>query len=137
MSPHLSDDQLLDRLYGLDHDEAHLATCTHCQQRAAHFEALQSALPSSVPTYAPLPIQAPSGDHRWLASAAAVACVALAGFAVLRSDASKPSVPEQAPTLEVGWYDETYSATREVEPRAASPIRALFADATAGEGVAE
>ena len=136
MSLHLTDDQLLDRIYGLSEaDGEHLQACPDCQVRLSRMQQRRDQLIESAPISNQqlrqqrrailnrLSVPAPALRLAWAPVAAAV--VLLAGFAFT----PKVEAPPAAPVVEVvetGWFEETYSATRVIEPRAATPIRRLF-----------
>ena len=49
MNRHLSDDELLDRLYGLTGNDSHLESCPECASRSAAFEGRRRELAQPVP----------------------------------------------------------------------------------------
>lgn len=141
MSLHLSDDQLVDRLYGLskDADDPHLSGCESCQARwrAFHRRREQAAA-------APLPtpeflhrqrraiqarLETPQSNWSLVWVPATAAAVLIAGFVFTRPGAAPVLTPEpRIAAVDAGWFEDTYSAMRDLEPRAASPIRGLFAE---------
>ncbi len=139
MNQHLSDGQLLDSIYGIAEPDTHLDSCSHCQAR---WELMQTRREQ---TLSPLPnagyfhrqrremqirMSEPSRGHAvWVP--ATVALALMAGVLMTRTS---PPVPmqrakmERAETgiIEAGWFEDTYSATQQIEPLAASPVRGLF-----------
>lgn len=137
---HLSDDELIEVLYGLGDGEVHLKGCGGCTERlgamrraraehaavsgisgrmlAAQRQSILERLPSSG-SYAP----------RWVPAAAAAAALLAAGLYLYQ-----PSrVPAPAPTKSEGdaaLFTDVYSMEQDVEPRAAAPIRAMFQEAS-------
>ena len=142
MSPHLSDDQLVDRVYGIACDgDAHLESCSECRSRWVQLQ--QRRNESTVPL--PLPAEYFYRQRRQIQDSiagpvshrAAVWVPTMAGLvvaAVLLLTRSMPTVPIIPPSvkasevIEAGWFEDTYSAMRIMEPRAATPIRELFAE---------
>lgn len=157
-SPHLTDDQLIERLYCASlsraGEDAHFDACPECRDRARD---LDRARARSVPESIPPPdyfdrqrreilarIAAPV-ERRILGSVwvpASLAVVLAAGLAIARWTLPEPSLDSAANSmngtelieiLEPGWFEDTYSAMSMAEPRAASPIRGLFAEAPLSE----
>ena len=142
MSIHLNDDQLVDRLYGIACEgDAHLESCAECRSRWAQLQ--QRRNESAAPL--PLPAEyfhrqrrqiqdsiAGPVSHRaavWVPTMAGL--VVVAGLLLTGSAPTAPVVPPsvKAPeVIEAGWFEDTYSAMRVMEPRAATPIRELFAE---------
>jgi hypothetical protein len=148
MSPHLSDDQLVDLLYGIGVEaDGHLDSCPECQVRWSQIQrrraeaAVEAPPPAEVFRRQRHQIQhrlaAPPAGARFLWAPAAVAVLLLAGLAMNESVRMNPvSVPvaETAPEImPAGWFEDAYSATRELEPWAAAPLRELFAEETVAE----
>lgn len=155
MKPHLSDDQLLDRLYGLGQEEAeaHLRECEECSRRVEAFEARRAeaatgsrfsgeASPERLAAqrrnvYARLE-QRPALHGPWAPAALAAGLVLAMGvFLYHPSRSTRPHpVPRQAvihpvpaarPELtDEQFFSVVYSMEESVEPEAAAPIHALF-----------
>jgi hypothetical protein len=149
LNTHLSDDELIQLLYGLGDAEDHLACCAECgerwseMQRALGRNRAESATEVSGRRLAvqrqqvldrlerPL-----SGSHawRWVPAAAAAALLAVSVF--LSQSPFRSRVPAQAPAASVNpeadaaLFTDVYSMEQDVEPRAAAPIRALFQEAS-------
>ena len=141
MSLHLTDDQLVDRIYGIsDAGTEHLDSCPECQLRWSRMlQRREQSLPS-VPVsnqqlrqqrraiLSRLSAQRPALRIAWVPAAAAV--VLMAGFAFTPTAEAPSSAPTEEAVVETGWFENTYSATRVIEPRAATPIRQLFWEGT-------
>ncbi|MCU1339439.1 MAG: hypothetical protein JWO19_5020 [Bryobacterales bacterium] len=149
LSPHLSDDELIGWLYGLGDAEGHLSGCSDCGERwNAMLRALGKERAHTVHTTEisgrTLAAQrqrileqverTSSGFHawRWIPAAALASLVAVGLFLYQPSTA-----PQSGPSAPAGVNAETdaelfidvYAMERDVEPRAAAPIRALFQEA--------
>ena len=145
MNPHLSDDDLIRRLYGIGEEDGHLAACADCRDR---WLAIQNVI-RSARAEAPRPPDmsgrtlalqrqqvlarldqplALSRTWRWVPAAAAASLLAAALFL------SRPTSPVTPPAATVGMnpeadtqlFTDVYSMEQDVEPRAAAPIRGLF-----------
>lgn len=147
MKGHLTNDELIDQLYGIGGPEAglHLAECADCTRRYAVFERKRAEIaagsaveltPSVLAAqrrvvYARLGGAQPS-QTRWTPALAAAALLALALF-VYRPSTSVVSHP--APTAHADLSDDqlfsdVYSIEQSDEPRAAAPIQGLFETAS-------
>ncbi len=133
---HLTDDQLIDRVYGMEPDgaSAHLAECDACGARWRAFEQRHREMIPATPVsaefltaqrrkiYSRLDHQ-PGRRLKW-APALVAACVLAVVVLVHR-----PAPP--APRTDSGdaqLFSEVYSMEQSTEPRAASPIHELFED---------
>jgi|SRR5665213_192009 len=147
--PHLSDDELIGRVYGLGdrkEDEAHLEACSECSERLrAMGQARMATIDAPRIGGRKLAVQRqqilerlarPSpAEHasRWIPAAAVAALLAVAMF--LHQHSSVPPPAPAATAVVNGEGDEelftdVYSMEQDVEPRAAAPIRALFQEAS-------
>jgi len=142
MSMHLSDDQLVDRLYGIAMEgDGHLDACPECQSRWSRVQQRRDSVVVSVQPPAEYFHQQRRELQQRLDSTStrrsfavvlvpAMFAVLLMAGLVFTKTASKAPAPAPiaaaAPIVEVGWFEDAYSVTREMEPRAASPIRHLF-----------
>jgi len=142
MSMHLSDDQLVDRLYGIAMEgDAHLDACPECQSRWSRVQQRRDAAVVSIVLPAERIHQQRREVQKRLAAAssnrpmrvvlvpAMFAVLLMVGLMFTRSAPEAPAptpIAAVAPIVEVGWFEDAYSITREMEPRAASPIRHLF-----------
>jgi hypothetical protein len=141
MSNHLSDDQLVDRFYGLaSKDDAHLNACALCQSRwtklqRCHTDATGEAGRSPEFFHQQRRrifgrLAAPVSSLRANLMPVALALLLMLGLVVSQPMRTGPPTSPQnvkaTQIIEAGWFEDTYSATRVLEPRATSPIRELF-----------
>jgi hypothetical protein len=129
MSEHIHDDQLLERLYGID-THPHVDSCPEC---SARYEALvqrkqQLAAPLTIPTdllakqRAAILARAERPSLRWIPALATAAAIAI-GFVMYQ--------PSPAPRQDPGdeqLFADVYSMSQSTEARAGAPIHALFED---------
>ena len=135
MTNHLSDDDLVLRLYGAANESEHLDSCEECRAR---FDALgerraQIVAPLEISRDALLAqrraIHARLGEHpasrwKWVPAFAAAACLIVAGVFVYHPhEAAAPEIADSQ------LYSDIYSMQQSLEPDAAKPIHALFEDA--------
>ena len=150
MNLHLSDDDLIRRLYGIGEEDGHLAACADCRDR---WLAIQNVV-RSARAEAPRPPEmsgrrlavqrqqvlarlgqplALSRTWRWVPAAAAASLLATALF-LSRPTSSEP--PPRAATVvanpegDAQLFTDVYSMEQDVEPRAAAPIRGVFQEAS-------
>jgi anti-sigma factor RsiW len=139
VNSHLSDDQLVDRLYGIsDAGSEHLDACPECQMRWSRMqERHHHAADYPVASNQQLRKQRrqilnrmsePAPVLRLMWAPATAALVLVVGLAITPPKVHAPVLPEPviAEAIEAGWFEDIYSATRVIEPRAATPIRELF-----------
>jgi hypothetical protein len=139
---HLSDDELIDRLYGLG-DAAH--ECPQCDRRLRAMEQrrVEIAAATSVSgdflaaqrrgIYSRLG-QSPKLQLSWAPATVAALCLAVAGLFVLRTSAPipAPSVASHAVShsdsaaADEQLFSDVYAMEQSSEPRAAAPIHALI-----------
>jgi hypothetical protein len=133
MSKHWSNEDLIDRLYGIGPDNSHLDECEDCRARWLQVQARRSIVlePPEVPRELLLAQQRAIRDriesgHRgsWtfrLAPVMAAFCVVVLGLVL-----SGPAPPPE-PSLAVNdqFYSEIYSMV-ESEPWVAEPMYGLF-----------
>jgi hypothetical protein len=146
MNQHLSDNELIDRLYGLMSRESalygHAESCGQCRDRLQAFESLRAA--SREPEAVPADVlaaqkrailarieEAPRAQLRW-APAVAVAVLAIAAAIAYRPGQAPggKAAPANASVEQVtdeSLLAEIYALEMAEEPRAAAPIRGLFA----------
>lgn len=133
MKPHLTTDELIDQVYGLE-EHAHLKECAGCAARGRAIEALRRELAQPQPVsdeflaaqrraiYAR--IEQPATHRlRWLPALAAAAVLAAVAFVHLNT----PPVTHPDPADEQ-LFSEVYSMEQSSEPQAAAPIHELFDD---------
>jgi hypothetical protein len=140
---HLSDDQLIDRLYGMG-DPAH--QCAECDRRLRGLEQRRAEIAVATPVsgdflaaqrrgiYSRLG-QRPKVQLSWAPATVAALCLAIAGLLVLRTPERVP-VPSAAVSQVVSRTDTTaadaqlfsdvYAMEQSSEPLAAAPIHALI-----------
>ena len=149
---HLSQDQLIDVLYGVSVSQ-HLDTCPECQSRLAHMQQMQSASIASAQPDAffhrqrrtilarmTVPEARPFLRPQAVWVPAAVA--ALLAVGVMLSRPPKQPVPGQPVRVaeevvldnsDSGWFEDVYSDMQATEPRALSPMRSLFVEGAVAE----
>ena len=132
MNRHWTDDQLLDRMYGLTDGDEHLASCLECASRWRALEARRAliATEAEVPSselaaqrnriYRRLE-RSPRNSMKWVPAVAAAAVV-IAGVFFYNP---RPPAPRADPG-DAQLFTDLYSMEQAAEPRAAAPIRALF-----------
>src|SRR5579883_2531351 len=116
MNRHLTTDELIDCVYGLNEDahlSAHLEECREC---AARMEAAGRRRRAAA--------QAARGLH-WLPALAAAAALAVVAL-VYKAPAPQPSHPDSA-LSDAQLFSEVYSMEQSTE-QAAAPIHQLFED---------
>ena len=149
-TPHLSDDQLIDLLYGIGDADGHLEICPACDarwedmQRALGRTRVESAAEISTRRLAIQRqqilerLESPGSPQQgWIPAAAAASLVAMALFFSWSSSprprvVAPPSAPVAAANTEsdAELFTDVYSMERDVEPQAAAPIHALFQQAS-------
>jgi len=135
---HLSDDELIDLLYGLGDAGGHVAGCAECSGRFSALRKTRAEMVATPEISARLlaaqrqqileRLKRPLLNWRW-ASAAGIAVVAV--VSILSRPAAVPSaVPAVSVEADSELFTDVYSMERDVEPRAAAPIRSLFQEAS-------
>jgi len=143
MSRHLTDDQLIDRLYGVG-DHAH--DCAECAGRLRAMEQKRAQLASPAPVsvdflaaqrrgvYSRLG-ERPNSRWNWAPATAAALCLAAAGVVVYSTSMYHGVSRVSAPSAAVSHHDaasdaqlfsDVYAMEQSTEPRAAEPIHALI-----------
>ena len=135
MSRHWSDEELVDRLYGLAPEDGHVEECGSCGGRwqallARRQEVLRTpAVPAAMLARQRGKIEARVKRHAagfWtvpLAPALAALCVAIVGIFLSRpAPAPQPMVAAE----DIEFYNEIYSLVDSMVPSAAEPIYGLF-----------
>jgi hypothetical protein len=143
MNRHLSDDELIDRLYGLG-DRVH--ECAQCDARLRAMEQRRIEIASATPVsgdflaaqrrgiYSRLG-QSPKSQLSWAPATVAALCLAVAGLVVLHTSPRVPapsgvsshavSHPDAA-AADAQLFSDVYAMEQSSEPRAAAPIHALI-----------
>jgi hypothetical protein len=153
LDAHLNDDELIGLLYGLGDGESHLAGCSECGERwNAMHRALGMARTESVNAtdisgrrlaaqrlriLERLEQPTPSHAWRWVPVAAAASLLAAGLFLKESSSVRQPAAPAAVavnPEADAELFTDVYSMERDVEPKAAAPIRALFQETSLEEG---
>ena len=149
--PHLTQDQLIDALYGVVASTEHLDGCPECQARLQAFEQCQvqsgdaQVFPASFYHQQRRRIldrlSAPAGPSMsrvWVP--ATVAALMAVGLVLSRPSGAPKSRPQTTVSTvaeireavldesETGWFEDTYTEMQGSEPRALSPMRSLFVE---------
>ena len=135
---HLSEDALLDAVYGIAGNEAetHLQRCANCARRLYEWQEKRAATVASVEVTAEFlaaqrrkiydRIERPS-RKRWLwAPGLAAACALAVGVFVYHPTPQPQPVNKAAEISDAQLFGDIYSMEQVVEPAAAAPARALF-----------
>jgi hypothetical protein len=152
MKRHLTNDELVNQLYGVGGPEEglHLAECVACTERYTDFERKRAELAAeSANEIAPSVLaaqrrtvyarlgEAPRKQARWTSALAAAALLAwaLVLYHPSRPVISRPALPAHADLSHVELSDaqlfsDVYSIEQSDEPRAAAPIQGLFETAS-------
>ena len=150
MNPHLSDDDLIRRLYGIGEEDDHLAACSECSDRWLAIQNVIRSVRAEQPRTPEMngrklavqrqqilarlnrPLTG-SLIWRWVPPAAAASLLAAA---LILSRETSPVTPPPAATAVISaeadaqLFTDVYSMEQDVEPRAAAPIRGLFQEAS-------
>ena len=135
MSTHWTDEQILDRLYGLAEDDGHLAECASCRARWEQAALRRPVLQSVDPEPAFLALQrrqiydhVESGrGHFSLKMVSAMAAAgALAMALIVYSPAPPARKPAQIQISDAQLHSDIYLMMASSEPKAAEPVRELF-----------
>ena len=135
---HLSEDGLLDAVYGIAGSEAdaHLRRCADCAQRLHEWHEKRAAAAASVEVPAEFlaaqrrkiyeRIERPS-SKRWLwAPGLAAACALAVGIFVYHPTPQQQPGKKPAEISDTQLFRDIYSMEQTPEPAAAAPARALF-----------
>ena len=135
---HLSEDALLDAVYGIAGNEAetHLRECADCARHLREWQEKRAATAASVEIPGEFlaaqrrkiyeRIEHPSRKH-WLWAPGLVAACALAvGIFVYHPTPHEQPVNQRAEISDAQLFGDIYSLEQVVEPAAAAPARALF-----------
>jgi anti-sigma factor RsiW len=141
MNRHLTNDELLDRLYGIGDNTgaAHLAACPECSTRYLEFENRRAASNAEPPIsnaslaaqrraiYAHIDSEA-NAQTRWAPALAAGVLLAVGVFLYrpLTHIADRPRPAAHTEISDEQLFSEVYSMEESAEPRAAAPIQGLF-----------
>jgi anti-sigma-K factor RskA len=146
MNAHLTDDDLIRRLYGVGEEDDHLATCLECRERWLAIQNVIRSVRAEAPRSPEISGRALAVQRRqilarldrplagwrtWGGLTAAVAASLLAAALFLSrptgSETPAPAATAVAnPEADAQLFTDVYSMEQDVEPRAAAPIRGLF-----------
>jgi hypothetical protein len=135
---HLSEDELLDAVYGIagSDADAHLHSCADCTQRLHEWQEKRASAAASIE----IPSEFLAAQRRkiyerienpprkrWLwAPGLAAACALAVGIFVYRPAPQEQPVNKPAEISDAQLFGDIYSMEQVVEPAAAAPARALF-----------
>jgi hypothetical protein len=147
MKHHLSNDEMLDRMYGLgESGNPHLRDCEECSSRLQGLERRRTEVVAELAAqplvsndflltqrraiYSKLG-QAPAARLHWAPAALGVAFLMVMGLFLVRPHAEyQPALATKiVPGVELSneqLFSDLYSMEQSVEPRAAAPIHGLF-----------
>jgi hypothetical protein len=136
MNKHLTTDELVERLYGVDsgiaHNETHLDDCAECAERFRELSERRALAAEPPPaSYEFLAAQRrsiyarmgerPQARMKWVPALAAAVCLLAAGVFVNRpAQVAKPEIDDAQ------LFSDVYSMEQSMEPLAAKPIHAVF-----------
>ncbi len=143
MNRHLTDDELIDRLYGVSRI-AH--ECDECDARLRAMEQKRSELAAPAPVSADFLAAQRRGVYsrlgerltsrwNWAPATAAALCLAAAGVVAYstsmyrgtgRGSATSVAVSRQDAAADAQLFSDVYAMEQSAEPRAAEPIHALI-----------
>ena len=138
---HLSEDTLLDAVYGIAEDDAdaHLRRCPDCAQRLQEWHEKRAATAEKVEISGELlaaqrrkiyeRIERPSRKGWLWAPGLAAACALALGMFVYHpvvQHATTHAKPAEVEISDTQLFGDIYSLEQAVEPAAAAPARALF-----------
>jgi anti-sigma factor RsiW len=135
---HLSEDALLDAVYGIAGNEAdaHLRGCTACAQRLHEWQEKRASTVASVEIPGEFlaaqrrkiyeRIERPSRKHWMWAPGLVAACALAVGIFVYHPAPQQQPVNKPAEISDAQLFGDIYSMEQAAEPAAAAPVRALF-----------
>ena len=135
---HLSEDALLDAVYGIAGDDAetHLRACANCADRLHQWQEKRATTAASVEIPGDFlaaqrrkiyeRIEHPSRKHWLWAPGLAAACALAVGIFVYHPAPQQQPVNKPAEISDAQLFGDIYSMEKVVEPAAAAPARALF-----------
>jgi predicted anti-sigma-YlaC factor YlaD len=151
MNRHLSQDDLLQQLYGVGCEDLHLRACTECAARLAAMQRARAAerIAAEARWQAPVSLfaaqrraiyrrlDAAAASHvRWAPALAGAGLLAVGLLLVPHAPVQAPRTPDAAVTVELTsdekMVSDLYSMEQSFEPSADAPIHALFDDGSAG-----
>ena len=142
MSDHLSKDEMIQRLYGLDTGASHLADCPEC---LSHYQALEARkaditrveeIPNELLAQQRRAVYSRMGErprsfhayvYQWVPALATAALLAVGVYVYQPvTDAPKIVPVTQAEVGDAQLFSEAVTIEQTLEPRAVAPIRGLF-----------
>jgi hypothetical protein len=135
---HLSEDTLLDALYGIAGNDAetHLRGCADCAQRLHEWQEKRAATAASIEIPGEFlaaqrrkiyeRIERPSRKHWLWAPGLAAACALAVGIFVYHPAPQQHPVNKSPEISDAQLFGDIYSMEQTPEPAAAAPARALF-----------
>ncbi|MBI1899213.1 MAG: hypothetical protein HYZ57_13330 [Acidobacteria bacterium] len=133
---HSTDDELIERLYGLRTADDHSKHCAGCAARLAAM-ARRKSLAARPPDLSPAflagqraALEARIARPGWFPSWRAMSLLtgATAVLAAILIFRPVPRNPQPRQVSDAQLFADIYTAVQDVEPRAAEPIHALFAE---------
>jgi hypothetical protein len=137
MSEHWSDEDLIDKLYGIGPDDAHLSECTECRARWLQFEARREEVLRPVEVAPELLGKqrkairnrihgtGPAQSRR-LAPALATMAVLVLGVMLSQPSPEPPTIAQNQANGDTEFFTEIYTMVESPTPWAAEPIDGLF-----------
>lgn len=132
---HLSDDALLDALYGLTGNEPHLRECAICAQRFSEWRRKRENAAGAPDVSSDFlaaqrrkiyeRLEQPEPKRLRWAPALAMACLVAVG-ALVYHPATPPAPQQRGDVSDSQLFSDAYSMDQSLEPSAAAPIHALF-----------
>jgi anti-sigma factor RsiW len=135
---HLSEDALLDAVYGIAGNEAdaHLRGCTACAQRLHEWQEKRASTVASIEIPGEFlaaqrrkiyeRIERPSRKHWMWAPGLVAACALAVGIFVYHPAPQQQPVNKPTEISDAQLFGDIYSMEQAAEPAAAAPVRALF-----------
>jgi hypothetical protein len=130
MNKHLTTDELVDRLYGVEANDHH---CEDCSERFRQFSERKAMAAQPVPApYEFLAAQRrniyarmgekPQSGMKWVPALTAAACLLAVGVYTYHpvAQVAKPEI------VDAQLFSDVYSMEQSMEPLAAKPIHAIF-----------
>jgi hypothetical protein len=131
MNKHLTTDELVERLYGVESSD-HLDDCAECAERFRELSERRALAAEPPPVsyeflagqrrsiYARMG-ERPQARMKWVPALAAAVCLLAAGVFVNRpAQVAKPEIDDAQ------LFSDVYSMEQSMEPLAAKPIHAIF-----------
>lgn len=136
---HLSDDALLDAVYGLTENEPHLHECAICAQRFSEWRRKRESLAGAAGLSTEVSsdflaaqrrkiyerLERPESKRLRWAPALAMACLVAVG-ALVYHPATPPAPQQRGEVSDSQLFSDAFSMDQSLEPSAAAPIHALF-----------